>query len=105
MTRRSPPWTDGNYEKVHATPLRVGWADGFYIIRAPGGHIIGSTPSLEEVGQYIQLESEQGLGAVELHLTGHSTLHVPAAPTRQPPKGRPQDLSMEELLDILAAVE
>jgi hypothetical protein len=69
MTRTSPPWREGG------PALRIGWDPeaGEYIIRANGGHIIGATSCLEELGELIKFESDWGYGAVELKLQGCST--------------------------------
>ena len=64
--RNHPPWADAG------PALRVGYdprADEF-IIRAPGGHIVGATKSLEEVGRLIKHESFYGYGSTELLLQG-----------------------------------
>jgi hypothetical protein len=52
--------------------LRVGWdpARQEYIIRAPGGHIIGATSDGEAVLEAIRFESEWGFGSMELRLQG-----------------------------------
>lgn len=67
--RTTPPWTDSNYSAVQrATPLRVAYTDGWYIIQAPGGHIIGSTQDPVALAALIRLESERGQRATEFQL-------------------------------------
>lgn len=70
--RRDPPWIDTSYIRAFAPTLRVGYADGWWIIRGRGGEIVGSTRSDEQILQLIRLESNNGFGAVELHLRGEA---------------------------------
>jgi hypothetical protein len=58
--RTSPPWTDSDYIHAHGPSLSVGYADGFYIIRGAGGEIVGSTQSLDRVGEAIRVHCEMG---------------------------------------------
>ena len=102
--RNRPPWDDG------APSLRVGWdpTRQEYVIRAPGGHIIGATASLEEVGEAIQFESHWGFGAMELRLQGckecrthHGLVEkartAPSRPTKQKPRPTTINISLEDL--------
>lgn len=64
--RTSPPWNEGG------PALRVGWDPSRqeYVLRAPGGHIIGCTDDPTEVLEAIRFEAEWGYGSMELKLQG-----------------------------------
>lgn len=65
-TAPRPPWREG------VPSLRVGYdpTSGEWIIRAPGGHIIATTDSLEEVGRLVRHECDYGYGSVQLLVSG-----------------------------------
>lgn len=64
--RIRPPWNEPGPD------LHVGFdnKNQEFIIRARGGHIIGATSDLREVGRLIRHESHYGYGSVELLLSG-----------------------------------